>query len=183
MGPTTSLGQGSYRNGGGSKAAAAPKNATLELADGEVAVASSFGISIGQGPAQDPNQNAGQASSLAFYRAKYASLGGVQLPFNIVGTDPAKGAATTTVPIVIVPINVVFAAGTANVKSSGPVELGGSSVEAAVQNSPIFQVADYKRSADAQRVECLFFKSAAPQGWRLAGGVMPFIRAYTTNWP
>ena len=138
------LGTGVLSNGGGSKAAAAPKNATLELADGEVAVASSFGISIGQGPAQDPNQNAGQASSLAFYRAKYASLGGVQLPFNIVGTDPAKGAATTTVPTVIVPINVVFAAGTANVKSSGPVELDGSSVVAAVQNSPIFRVADYK---------------------------------------
>ena len=138
------LGTGVLSNGGGSKAAAAPKNATLELADGEVAVASSFGISIGQGPAQDPSQNAGQAPSLAFYRAKYASLGGVQLPFNIVGTDPAKGAATTTVPTVIVPINVVFAAGTVNVKSSGPVELDGSSVVPAVQNSPIFQVADYK---------------------------------------
>lgn len=59
------LGTGVLSNGGGSKAAAAPKNATLELADGEVAVASSFGISIGQGPAQDPYQNAGQASSLA----------------------------------------------------------------------------------------------------------------------
>ena len=138
------LGTGVLSNGGGSKAAAAPKNATLELEDGEVAVASSFGISIGQGPAQDPSQNAGQVSSLAFYRAKYASLGGVQLPFNIVGTDPAKGAATTTVPTVIVPINVVFAAGTVNVNSRGPVELDGSSVVAAVQNSPIFQVADYK---------------------------------------
>jgi hypothetical protein len=109
------LGTGVLSNGGGSKAAAAPKNATLELADGEVAVASSFGISIGHGPAQDPSQNAGQVSSLAFYRAKYASLGGVQLPFNIVGTDPAKGAATTNVPTVIVPINVVFAAGTVSV--------------------------------------------------------------------
>ena len=139
------LGTGVLSNRGGSKAAAPPKNAALQLADGEVAVAGSFGISIGQGPAQNPAQSAGQDASLSFYSTNYTSLGAVQLPFNIVGTDPAKGAATTNIPTVIVPINIVFEAGTVNTsKPSGPVELDGSGVVPAVQNSPIFQVADYK---------------------------------------
>jgi hypothetical protein len=139
------LGTGVLSNGGANKAAAPPKNTALELANGEVAVAGSFGISIGQGPAQDPAQSAGEAPSLAFYNANYKSLGAVQLPFNIVGTDPTKGAATTNIPTVIVPINIVFEAGTVNTsKPSGPVELDGSSVVSAVANSPIFQAADYK---------------------------------------
>ena len=122
---------GVVSNRGGSKASAA-KNGALDLAGGAVAVSTSNGIAAGQGPNQDP----GQADGLAFYRANYTSLGGVQLPFNIVGTNPANGAATTTVPTVIVPIKIVFAL-------AHNISLDGTNVVPAVQNSPIFLTADY----------------------------------------
>ena len=124
---------GVLSNGGGSKASLPAKNVALDLAVGPVSVANSFGIAVGQGPDQDP----GQADGLAFYSANYAGLGGKQIPFNIVGSNPANGAATTTVPTVIVPISVVYQL------ASGPIALDGTNVVPAVQNSPIFQVSDY----------------------------------------
>ena len=117
---------------GGGKTAAPGKNAFLDLDGGPVAVATTYQSTAGKGPAQQP----GQTDGLAFYTANYTSLGGKQLPFNIVGTDPALGAATTTVPTVIVPIKVVFA-------TAGGLTLDGGNVVPAVQNSPIFQVSDY----------------------------------------
>jgi hypothetical protein len=121
-------------NRGGSKASGLAKTVALDLAGGPVAVANWYGIDIGQGLDQDP----GQTDGLAFYTASYASLGGKQIPFNIVVTNPAKGAATTTIPTVIVPIIVVYQL------AHGPISLDGTNVVPAVQNSPIFQVADYK---------------------------------------
>ena len=98
----------------------------------------SNGIMMGLGPAQSPDQIAAAGvSGLAFFTASYQSLGtSRQLPFNIVGTDPANGAATTTVPVVIVPIKVVY-------QTAGGVSLDGTNVVPAVQNSPIFLAADY----------------------------------------
>lgn len=116
---------------GGSKAAAG-KIASLDLADGPAAVATSFQTTIEQGPQQDPDQ----ADGLAFYSTNYTSLGGVQLPFNIVGTNPANGAATTTIPTVIVPINVTWA-------TEANLALNGSDVVSLTENSPIFLTADY----------------------------------------
>jgi hypothetical protein len=117
---------------GGGKSAAPPRNAALDLDNGSTAVATAFSTAVGQGPNQDP----GQADGLAFYTANYTSLGGKQLPFNIVGTNPANGAATTTIPTVIVPIKVVY-------QTAGGVALDGTTTVAAVQNSPIFLSADY----------------------------------------
>lgn len=123
---------GVLSNRGGSKASAPAPNAILDLATGGVAIAASFGKPIGQGPEQDP----GQADGLAVYSTNYTSLGGKQLPFNIVGTNPANGAATTTIPTVIVPIRIVF-------QAQGSATLDGTNVVPAVQNSPIFLTADY----------------------------------------
>ena len=116
---------------GGGKSAAPGRNAALDLDSGAAAVATMFSTAIAQGPAQDP----GQADGLAFYTANYTSLGGKQLPFHIVGTDPALGADTTTVPTVIVPIKIVFQA--------AGIVFDGTNVLPAVQNSPIYQTADY----------------------------------------
>lgn len=116
---------------GGSKAAAG-KIASLDLADGPAPVAISFGTEPGQGPEQDP----GQTDGLAFYSTNYTSLGGTPLPFNIVGTNPAHGAATTTIPTVIVPINVTWA-------TEANLALNGSDVVSLTENSPIFLTADY----------------------------------------
>jgi hypothetical protein len=112
VGPTQYLGNGTdYHlltavtpDLGGGKSSAPSKGSVLDLEDGPAAVATTFQTAIGQGPSQDP----GQADGLAFYTANYTSLGGKQLPFNIVGTNPANGAATTTIPTVIVPIKVVY---------------------------------------------------------------------------
>jgi hypothetical protein len=116
---------------GGGKSVAPGKNALLNLSGASVPVTTGFQSAVGQGPDQDP----GQADGLAVYQANYTSLGGKQLPFNIVGTNPALGAATTTIPTVIVPIKVVFAI-------PGQT-LDGTTVLPAVQNSPIFLSSDY----------------------------------------
>ncbi|HWY49571.1 MAG TPA: hypothetical protein VNX70_19440 [Bryobacteraceae bacterium] len=140
VGPTQYLGNGTdYHlltavtpDLGGGKSSAPSKGSVLDLQDGPAAVATTFQTAIGQGPSQDP----GQADGLAFYTANYTSLGGKQLPFNIVGTNPANGAASTTIPTVIVPIKVIY-------KLAGGRFLDGTNVEAAVGNSPIFLSSDY----------------------------------------
>jgi hypothetical protein len=117
---------------GGGKSAAPPRNGSLDLDSGPAAIATTFSTAIGQGPNQDPDQ----ADGLAFFTANYTSLGVKPLPFNIVGTNPTSGAATTTVPTVIVPIKIVY-------QLAGGLALDGTNVVPAVQNSPIFETADY----------------------------------------
>jgi hypothetical protein len=126
---------GALSNRGGSKASAPVKNAVLDLVDGQVGVATEMGTDPGQGPQQD----SGLAQGLAFYSANYTSLGGKQLPFQIVGTDPSKGAATTLVPTIIVPIKVVYQLPAPALSGT----LDGTNVVPAVQNSPLFLNADY----------------------------------------
>jgi hypothetical protein len=101
---------------------------------------------LGPGPAQHANGhggivatgNANPSGGLEYYTANYASFG-KSYPFNIVGTNPALGAATTTIPTVIVPIRVTFA-------STGAV-LDGTNQVSNTQNSPIFLTADYTTGA------------------------------------
>ena len=59
---------------------------------------------------------------------------GTTYPYRMVGTDPAAGSASTTVPTEIVPFRVVFA--------DGAVYDGSTKVEAAVA-SPVFQTAGF----------------------------------------
>lgn len=143
---------------GGGKLSAPPRTAVADLADGPVSVAASSGTSVGAGPDQDP----GQADGLASYRANYTSLGGKQLAFNIVGTDPSLGAATTTVPTVIVPLKFVF-------PSAGNLALDGSNAVSATQNSPIFLTADY--TVDGTDLGVTQFGDALQRGefWNLVG--------------
>jgi len=72
---------------------------------------------------------------LAHYTANYTSFGR-SYPFNIVGTDPSLGAATTYIPTVIVPIKLVF-------PNAGSPALDGSNVVLKTVNSPLFLTADY----------------------------------------
>ena len=97
---------------------------------------------LGPGPAQQagasagiaPTDSANSSGGLNYYTANYASFGR-SYPFNIVGTDPALGAASTTIPTVIVPIKLTFA-------STGRI-LDGTNQAVNTQNSPIFLTADY----------------------------------------
>jgi hypothetical protein len=122
----------------------------VDLVDGPVDVVVSFGLpAVGTGPDQGsseasaspgtpPSPNISDAArGLSFYTANYTSLAGKQIPFNIVGTDPSLGAATTLIPIVLVPMKFIF-------PNPGNPTLDGTNVVPAVQNSPIFLTADYK---------------------------------------
>ena len=120
----------------------APVGPVVNLVDGPVTVKVSFGlppdmagvvpVTTDASTTQNPT-----VAGLAFYTANYTSLGGKQLPFHIVGTDPALGANTTTIPTVIVPIKFIF-------PNAGNPTLDGSNVVTATANSPIFLTADYK---------------------------------------
>ena len=112
----------------------------IQLVDGPVTVVPSFDLPLGTGlsaPNLSPDSPTTTASpSLAFYTANYLSLGAKQLPFHIVGTDPSLGANTTTIPVVLVPLKFIF-------PNAGNPTLDGSNVITSIQNSPIFQTADY----------------------------------------
>jgi hypothetical protein len=109
---------------------------TVNLTDGPVNVIANFDLPPGRGPAQDLSSGSAAGTGLAFYTANYSALGGFQLPFNIVGTDPSLGANTTVIPTVLVPLKFVFA-------NTGNPTLDGTNVVAPTQNSPIFLSADY----------------------------------------
>ena len=116
----------------------------INLAGGPVTVATRFDTPILRGPAQNqPGTNlsiSAATAGLAFYTANYPAVfptfGTFPLPFNIVGTDPSLGAATTTIPTVLVPLKFIFA-------NAGNPTLDGTNVVAATQNSPIFLNANY----------------------------------------
>jgi hypothetical protein len=124
-----------------------------------------YSNTIGLGPVQSDGSATPEAptAGLAFFTSSYNSLGtGLRLPFNIVGTDPASGAATTTVPVVIVPIKVVF-------QSAGGISLDGTNIVPAVQNSPIFLTADY--TVGSTDLGVTQFGDAVQRGefWQLPG--------------
>jgi hypothetical protein len=101
-----------------------------------------FDKSAGTGPRQKAGSGGGVTGGInsnpfggmQYYTADYTSFG-KSYPFNIIGTDPSLGAATTTIPTVIVPIHITFA-------TTGAT-LDGTNVVPAVQNSPLFLTADY----------------------------------------
>ncbi|HEY1493094.1 MAG TPA: hypothetical protein VGF49_01065, partial [Candidatus Solibacter sp.] len=115
--------------------------------------------------------SANSSGGLQFYTANYTSFGKSN-SFNIVGTDPSLGAATTTVPVVIVPIKFTFS-------SSGRV-LDGTNQVAATVNSPIFLTSDYTTGGtdvgvtqygDAiQRAQFWNFSGFSPAGYHVLLG-------------
>ncbi len=114
-----------------------PVSAQINLANGPVTVTVSFDLPIGRGPAQTSANAGALAPGLPVFKSNFLSLGSVFLPFNIVGADPSQGASTTTIPTVIVPLKFIF-------PGTGGPTLDGSNVVTQIQNSPIFQNADYK---------------------------------------
>jgi len=111
---------------------------TLELANGtKVKVTLKLGRALGPGPKQKlRSSSAPTPPGLTFFTADHLSLNSKELPFNIVGTDPSLGAATTIVPSVLVPLKFVF-------PNAGNPVLDGTNIIAATENSPIFLSADY----------------------------------------
>jgi hypothetical protein len=107
----------------------------IELGDGTtVDVTIDFRAPAGLAPQEVTLVSDASLPGLPFFPAFYDAFG-TPLRFNIIGTDPALGAATTVVPAVIVPLQFVF--------PNGGVTLDGTNVVGTDVNSPIFQVADY----------------------------------------
>jgi hypothetical protein len=152
---------------------------TLDIDGITYNVVTKYNKPLGFGPAQVagaaptgliPNANA--SGGLQFYTANYTSFGKSN-SFNIVGTDPSLGAATTTVPVVIVPIKLTF-------NSTGKVLDGTNQVTSTV-NSPLFLTADYvtggtdigvTQYGDAiQRAQFWNFAGFSPAGYHVLLGV------------
>ncbi len=120
---------------------ASGQTGTISVDGNTYSVVLKFDKRVGPGPAQQaggldataPTGNANLSGGLNFYTANYASFGRAY-PFNIVGTDPALGAATTTIPTVIVPLKLIF---------PNSRVLDGTNQVASTQNSPLFLTADY----------------------------------------
>ena len=81
-------------------------------------------------------------------------------PFNIVGTDPALGAATTSIPTVIVPIKLTF---------PNSRVLDGTNQAASTENSPIFLTADYTTGGTDVGVTQYGDAIQRAEFWNLAG--------------
>src|SRR3954453_16708472 len=78
------------------------------------------------------------ATTIPYFRSTLTDpTNGVTYPYTMVGTNPANGNATTTVPTVIIPFRFTFVASS----SANNVLDGGSKVELTVA-SPMFQNAD-----------------------------------------
>lgn len=86
----------------------------------------------------------GSVESIPFWASEFSS-GGQLYPYQMVGTDPAAGSATTTVKTVIVPIIVNFSDGTS---------FDGTSKVAPTAASPIWHDA-YYNSGHTQYVDAL----------------------------
>jgi hypothetical protein len=86
------------------------------------------------------------ATTVPYFRSQFTDpTNGVTYAYTMVGTDPSGGAATTTVPVVIIPFSLTFNA------SADPAffTLDGSLKTSLVVNSPIFQSSDVGAAASA----------------------------------
>ena len=101
-----------------------------------VGVRSARTSSVGRVAALPGEVPSDKGEGLAFFTAHFTSLAGKRLPMHIVGSNPARGADTTTIPTVLIPIKFIFA-------NAGNPTLDGANVVEAFQSSPIFQTADY----------------------------------------
>ena len=121
-----------------------------------------FDKPLAMGPAQDITVPRAQAGGLAFYTANYTALGTRQLPFNIVGANPALGASTTTVNTMVVPLRILFA-------SAGGLGIDATSAAASVSASPIFAVSDYSTGGTDLGVTQYGDAILRAQYWNLPG--------------
>ena len=118
-----------------------------------------FDRPLAMGPVQNAALVSAQAAGrLAFYTRNYTSLGGRQLPFNIVGTNPALGANTTTINAIIVPVRFVFA-------SAGGLGLDATPLASEVAGSPNLAAADYSTGGTDLRRHAIRRRAAWAQYW------------------
>jgi hypothetical protein len=81
--------------------------------------------------------------TVPFWQSTF-TYNGTTYPFQMVGTDPAQAGQTTTVPTVVIPIDVTFK----QVLADASPQLDGSSITAHVVSSPLFQPAPFAATGD-----------------------------------
>ncbi len=91
---------------------------------------------------------ASSSSKLAQWNGSFTDLTHVKRTFTMVGADPSKSNATTTIPVVIVPIKMVYGPSNGN-KTFDPTKNkfpDGQTILQTVLASPLFQAAiDFKQ--------------------------------------
>ena len=127
-----------------------------------------------QNPAASRNSGGG---ALATWTSLFVS-GGKTYSYTMVGTDPTKGAATTTIPTTIVPLILKFSNGTT---------LDGTQKVSNTTNSPLFQKAQFlsgnTQYGDAiQRAE-FWKKIPTPRNYHVLVGTPTVATALTINVP
>jgi hypothetical protein len=86
------------------------------------------------------------ANTIPYFRSQFTDpTNGRTYAYTMVGTNPANGDHSTTIPTVIIPFRLTFA------RSSDPHfhTLDGSTRVGLTVNSPVFQVSDVGAAADA----------------------------------
>jgi hypothetical protein len=116
------------------------------LAGGPAKVVFKFHLPSGVQPARTTSAGAKTALSrelpsdksngLPSFTAHFTALADKKIPMQIVGSNPALGADSTTISTVLIPLKFIFA-------NAGNPTLDGTNVVGAFQNSPIFLTADY----------------------------------------
>ena len=123
------------------------------------------------------SRNSG-GGGLATWSSSFVS-GGKTYSYSMVGTNPAKGSATTTVPTTIVPLILKFSNGTI---------LDGTQKVSNTMNSPIFQKAQFlggkTQYGDAiQRAEFWKYISTTAKNYHVLLGTPTIATAVTINVP
>ncbi len=123
------------------------------------------------------SRNSG-GGGLATWSSSFVS-GGKTYSYSMVGTDPTKGSATTTVPTTIVPLILQFSNGTI---------LDGTQKVSNTTNSPIFQKAQFSSGktqyGDAiQRAEFWKYASTTAKNYHVLVGTPTIATAVTINVP
>ena len=100
-----------------------------------------FFMVIPRASAEDSLRAAAAAPNIPMWSSSF-TFQGTTFPFTMIGTNPASGSATTTVPVVIIPLRFTFSNGT-SLSANGTVCNDTQTSVQRVQNSPIFQNATF----------------------------------------
>jgi len=88
---------------------------------------------LGSLPSSSVNRSPKAAVGLATWSSSF-TYKGKSYPYTMVGTNPASGSQTTTIPVDIIPLNLVFTDG---------VSLNGQNIASTITGSAIFQDAPF----------------------------------------
>lgn len=143
-----------------------------------MAVSSGDGIGTPQFTAQPLNAHVDNPTTIPYWSSSF-TYNGQTYQYTMVGTDPSAGSVSTTIPVVIIPLNFTFANG---------VTLDGTTEVASTVASPIFQAASFTSGntqyGDAmQRAEFWNSVATASPGYHVLLGGPTVLPTQSINVP